>query len=794
MKPFTHYNARSVKEATGLLAQYEGKAKVNAGGTDLLGTMRGKCMPRYPEAVINIKTINGLDYIKTEKKGLKIGALTLLADIAVSPIVKEDYTLLAEAVHSVATPHIRNMATIGGNLAQDVRCWYYRYPQQIGGPIVCLRKGGKICNALAGDNRYHSLFGAARPAEYPCASHCPARTDIPSYLSKVRKGDLASAARILMEYNPLPAVTGRVCPVFCEPECNRSEFDDAVGIECIERGVGDYVLKNASEFYAPPQEKSGKKIAVVGSGPAGLAAAFYLRKAGHKVTVYEKLPEAGGMLFYSIPPYRLPKDLVRRQVRALKDMGISFEVGVDVGKDVSITDLKKRFDAIFLAGGTWKSLRLGVPGEDAKGVCYALDYLKAINSGEKIPLGKKVIVIGGGSVAIDAARTARRTGAEEVHLICLECRDLTSKDRMLARDNEILEAEEEGIIIHPSLGIKEIVKEDGKAVGLETITCLSVREPEGTFNPQYDATCTALSFRADSIIVAIGQTVDQSFFVPGLIYDRKGTMSVDPSTLETDVLGVFASGDAVSGPSTVIQAVASAREAARLIGASFKGVARPVGAKTAEPDFSEPVLSTIPRARVHELLPAQRIKGIEVEDIRGLTMDEIETEAGRCFNCGCLAVGPSDVGIALVCLNAHIVTTTRTIDARTFFAANATSSHVLEADELIKEIRIPRPPSGSRQRYEKFTLRTPIDFAVVSVASVLTVSDGICKEAHITLGGVAPAPIRAEAAERVITGRAIDEKTALKAAEQAVGGAKPLSMNTYKVEITKALVKRALLR
>jgi len=794
MKPFTHYNARSVKEATGLLAQYEGKAKANAGGTDLLSAMRGKCMPEYPEAVINIKTINGLDYIKKEKKGLKIGALTLLADVAASPEVKEDYRLLAEAVHSVATPHIRNMATIGGNLAQDVRCWYYRYPQQIGGPIVCLRKGGKICNALAGDNRYHSLFGAARPAEYPCASHCPARTDIPSYLSKVRKGDFASAARILMEYNPLPAITGRVCPVFCEPECNRSEFDDAVGLQCIERGVGDYVLKHASEFYAPPKEESGKKIAVAGSGPAGLAAAFYLRKAGHKVTVYEKLPEAGGMLFYSIPPYRLPKDLVRRQVRALKDMGISFQVGVDVGKDVAVADLKKRFDAIFLAGGAWKSVRLGVPGEDAKGVRYALDYLKAINSGEKIPLGKKVIVVGGGSVAIDAARTAGRTGAEEVHLICLECRDLTSKDRMLARDNEILEAEEEGVIIHPSLGIKEIVKEDGKAVGLETITCLSVREPEGTFNPQYDAACTALSFRADSIIVAIGQTVDQSFSAPGLVYDRKGTMSVDRSTLETDVLSVFAGGDAVLGPSTVIQAVASAREAARLIGVSFKGVTRPVGAKTAEPDFSEPVLSTIPRARVHELLPAQRIEGIEVEDIRGLTMDEIETEAGRCFNCGCLAVGPSDVGIALVCLNAHIVTTRRTIDARTFFAATATTSHVLEADELIKEIRIPRPPPGSRQRYEKFTLRTPIDFAIVSVASVVTVNDGICKEARITLGGVAPAPIRAEAAERVITGRAIDEKTALKAAEQAVGGAKPLSMNTYKVAITKALVKRALLR
>ena len=167
------------REATRLLAKYEGKAKVNAGGTDLLGAMRDKCLSEYPEAVINIKTINGLDYIKKDKKGLRIGALTKLADIAGSPEVKEEYKLLAEAAHSVASPHIRNMATIGGNLAQDVRCWYYRYPQQIGGPIICLRKGGKICSALAGDNRYHSIFGAAPMTEYPCASHCPAAYQYP---------------------------------------------------------------------------------------------------------------------------------------------------------------------------------------------------------------------------------------------------------------------------------------------------------------------------------------------------------------------------------------------------------------------------------------------------------------------------------------------------------------------------------------------------------------------------------------------------------------------------------------
>ena len=188
MKRFAHHTARSIGEATRLLRAYEGKARVNAGGTDLLGALRDKSVPVYPEAVINIKTIEGLDFIKNEKKGLRIGALATLADVAASEAVKAEYSLLAEAVRSVASPNVRNMATLGGNLAQDVRCWYYRYPRQIGGPIVCLRKGGKICSALAGDNRYHSLFGAAPLEEYPCSSHCPAKTDIPGYMDRIKKG------------------------------------------------------------------------------------------------------------------------------------------------------------------------------------------------------------------------------------------------------------------------------------------------------------------------------------------------------------------------------------------------------------------------------------------------------------------------------------------------------------------------------------------------------------------------------------------------------------------------------
>ncbi len=777
MKPFTHYNARTLREALKLLKKYDGRAKVNAGGTDLLGIMRDKSLPNYPEAVINLKTIKGLDYIKKGPKGIKIGALAKLADIAGSPEVKEEYGLLAQAVHSVATPHVRNMATIGGNLAQDIRCWYYRYPRQIGGPIVCLRKGGKLCSALGGDNRYHSLFGAAPLTKYPCSSHCPALTDIPAYLSKVRKSDYAGAAQILMDYNPIPAITGRICPVFCEPECNRRDLDDSVAIRCVERAMGGYVLDHAEAFYKPPVQESGKRVAVVGSGPAGLTAAFYLRRDGHEVTVYEKMVEAGGMLLYSIPPYRLPKEVVRRQIEVLKGMGIAIRVGVDVGRALTFDALVKDFDAVFLAGGAWKSLKLGVAGEEARGVHYALDYLKKVNSGETVPLGNRVIVIGGGSVAIDTARTARRLGAVDVHVVCLECRDPESKDRMLALNSEIQEAEEEGIVIHPSLGVREIVTKDGKVAGIAAVTCTSVRETDGSFNPQYDMACTAVALEAESLVVAIGQTVDPSLVAISAGPDKK----------------IFTGGDMVSGPSTAIQAVASARDAAAAIGAHLGTAQAAADERGSQRDFIPSYFEEIPRALVRELQPSERVKGIDREDMAGLTLAETQREAHRCFNCGCLAVAPSDVGIALVALGATIVTTRRRIVAQDFFSASATCSTLLYADELIKEIRIPRPTAGAHQKYEKFTLRKPVDFAIVSVASVVTEENGVCKDARIVLGAVAPEPLRAKKAEEVLKGRSITETTATEAAEQAVEGAVALSMNDYKIAITKALVKRAIL-
>lgn len=295
MKNFTHIDAETLNQAAELLSDKQKHARLIAGGTDLLSVLKHKLEPDYPDTIVNLKTVQGLDYIEEDEKGLKIGAAAKLGDIASSPLVKEGYNALADAAKSVATPLVRNLATIGGNLCQEVRCWYYRYPDEIGGRIKCLRKGGDTCNAMTGENRNHSVFGARKVNLSGCSQNCPAHVDIPEYLTKLRSGDIDGAAAILMASNPIPAVTSRVCTHFCQMNCKRKGYDENVNIGGLERFVGDYILKNSSRFMAPPDGESGKKVAIVGSGPAGLTAAYYLRKQGHSVLIYDKMEEAGGL-------------------------------------------------------------------------------------------------------------------------------------------------------------------------------------------------------------------------------------------------------------------------------------------------------------------------------------------------------------------------------------------------------------------------------------------------------------------------------------------------------------------
>jgi len=790
MKSFDHVNAKTVKEAVKLLKNNRGRAKLIAGGTDLLSTLKDKILPAYPETIVNIKTIPKLNYISEDSGGLKIGALARLEEIAQSPVLKEKYKLLAEAAEAVATPQIRRMGTIGGNLCQDVRCWYYRYPHSIGGRILCYLKGGKGCYALTRENQYHSIFGGLRDTSPPCSSACPGGVDIPSYLSQIREGDLPQAARTLLNTNPLPSITGRVCPHFCEQECNRGDFDESVSVRDTERFMGDYILENADEIIPSPAADSGKSVAIIGSGPAGLSAAYYLRMSGHRVTVFDKMEEAGGMLAYVIPAYRLPKDIVRRVVKAIENTGVEFKCKVDVGKDVTLDALKRDFDNVFIANGAWNPVSIGLEGEES--TRFGMEFLTNINLGVREIPGKKVLVIGGGNAAADVAISALRLGAEEATMACLE-----SQEEMPALPWEIELALEQGVKLMPSWGPHRVLKSDGKVRGMELVRCTSVFDDQGRFVPSYDKAVKE-TVEADQIMMAVGYATDFSFIKPGSsLKVEQGLITVNPLTQATSVPGVFAGGSITHGPATVIEAIASGRRAAAAMDVNLKGREAKVedgDEKAAKPflKFNSDYLKETSRVEMPKRPVAER--SIAVEDALGLGLSEVEGEANRCFNCGCVSVNSSDMGVVLVALGARVKIAgpkgVRTIPIGDFFSS---LRNILEADEMVTEIQIPQPPDGARRTFLKFRLRESVDFPIVSVASVITVDGGVCRDARIVLGAVAPAPVRATMAEQAIKGRAINAATAEAASEAAIIGAVPLNMNAYKVEITKTLVKRAIL-
>lgn len=289
MKNFTYINPSSVEDASELLKQSGTVAM--GGGTDLIGVLKDGLLPEYPEQVVNLKKLPGLSQIEVKEDGLHIGAEATLRQVADSETVKEHWGALSTAATSVATPNIRNTATVAGNLCQDIRCWYYRYPDILGGKIDCARKSGHLCSAMMGENRYHSIFGAAKVCETPCTGNCPAHTDISAYMEMVRAGRYEDAARVILEVNPMPAITSRVCAHFCMEGCNRNTYDESLNVGGIERYLGDMILEHSEDFMQGPKEENGKKISIVGSGPAGLTAAFYLRQSGFAVTVYEKQKE-----------------------------------------------------------------------------------------------------------------------------------------------------------------------------------------------------------------------------------------------------------------------------------------------------------------------------------------------------------------------------------------------------------------------------------------------------------------------------------------------------------------------
>jgi heterodisulfide reductase subunit A len=463
----------------------------------------------------------------------------------------------------------------------------------------------------------------------PCRIACPAGVNAQGYTALISQGKFKEALEVVRRTMPFAGVLGRVCTHPCEVECERGKFDESISIRALKRFVADYELKTGREKAAPAEITKDSKVAVVGSGPAGLSCAYDLIRKGYPVTVFEALPKAGGLPRYAIPEYRLPKQTI--------DSDISYveELGVEIKTNSPVKDLAQVFDqgysAIFIASGAQGGQKMGIPGEDTSGVIHALDFLRMLNSGVDIKLGNKVAVIGGGNAAIDAARSALRLGAKEVTIVYRR-----SRAEMPAISTEVEEAEREGVKLHFLAAPIKIQSKDGQLSALEC-TRMELGEPDASGRRRPVAVKgSEFTLNVDNLVIAIGQTVDKGSLPKDLSYTGWGTLEVDPVTLQTNLDGVFAGGDVVSGPADVVVAVAAGKEAATSIDRYLSGISLTEGRKAAPKRVEEVSKEGAkPQARAATpLLGLSERKGSFAEVELGLDEETAIEEAKRCLNCG----------------------------------------------------------------------------------------------------------------------------------------------------------------
>lgn len=404
-----------------------------------------------------------------------------------------------------------------------------------------------------------------------CVDGCPIRNDIPAFIGLLREKRFEEAYWKVRETSTMPAVCSRVCPheFQCEGHCVRGKKGEPVAIGMLERYLTDWMVANNKNLFQECAMANGKKVAIVGSGPAGMSVAYYLAHMGYDCTIFEALPVFGGMLAVGIPPYRLPRDIIGAELYALKHCGVTIEFGVTIGRNRSLQDLRDEgFDAVFLGVGAHESRKLGIEGENStEGVLHGVDYLRKVLTGEDIDIGKKVVVVGGGNVAIDVARTALRTGSEDVFILYRR-----TKEEMPASRAEIHHLEEEGVRVEILAAPVKIHAENGRLTGVECIR-MELGEPDesGRRRP-VPIEGSNFIIEADSIIPAISQKVDHTADSGvDLKLSRWGTYEVDPQTLQTNIEWIFAGGDDVLGPQTVAKAVFQGKVAAESMDRYMQG-------------------------------------------------------------------------------------------------------------------------------------------------------------------------------------------------------------------------------
>ena len=515
-------------------------------------------------------------------------------------------------------------------------------------------------------------------SNFPCMQACPVHTQAGRYVTLIAQGRYEDAYRYARRPNPFASICGRVCGHPCETDCRRGKFDTPISIRALKRFLTErYGPESRNPIDLFPEKASvthpQDRIAVIGSGPAGLSAAHDLALLGYPVTVFEASQVPGGMMHLGIPEYRLPRDVLQAQIREILELGPELRLEARLGQDFSLSDLRRQgFKAVLLALGLHRSRDLMIPGHDMDGVVKGIDFLLNVNLGYRFSIGKRTVVIGGGNVAIDVARSALRQqqlqtletlsssllpeslnpseldvamkelmdvsraalrmGAREVHLICLE-----SREEMPAYEEEIEEGLREGLKIHPSVGPKSFVGTGGRVTGVQTIRCTSVFDAQHRFNPQFEVGSETV-IPCDTVILAIGQASDLSFLTPedGVETARQGTIKIDPETLMSTAPGIFAAGDIAFGPRLIISAVADGKKAAAEIDRYLRG-----------PDWKpKPKYVQITVLDHHEMaegfdeysrlgvptIPLERRTGVtEVET--GYTEEQARTEASRCLQC-----------------------------------------------------------------------------------------------------------------------------------------------------------------
>ena len=483
----------------------------------------------------------------------------------------------------------------------------------------------------------------------PCKTACPAHIAVQGYLKLAAQGKYQEALALIRKDNPLPAICGRICNRRCEDACTRGTIDQAIAIDEVKNFLAQLDLK-AETRYIPPKVvptldgEFHEKIAIIGAGPAGLSCAFYLAEKGYKPTIFEKNEKPGGMLRYGIPSFKLEKDVIDGEIEVIKAMGVEIKCGIEVGKDVTIQQLREQgYNAFYIAIGCQGGRTAGIPGEDAEGVMTAVDFLRTVGGDESYPVSGKAVVVGGGNVAIDVARTAHRCGADSVTMFCLEPRE-----KMPASEEEIAEAMEEGVSLNCGWGPKEILTENGKATGIVFKRCVSVWDESGRFSPTYDEADTK-TVPCDRVFLSIGQSIQWGNLLDGTKVElgRGNGAKADSLTYQTAEPDIFVGGDVYTGPKFAIDAIAAGREGA----ISIHRFVRPHSSLTIGRNRRDFVALDKENIRVESYDNSSRqIPGKDASidhknsfrDARlPFTEEQVKAETARCLGCGASVVDPN---------------------------------------------------------------------------------------------------------------------------------------------------------